>query len=80
MDRDDEVEPGKDGTEAGDEDAGGGGYDMGVEIVGAQRRSKIQPVSTPPSTIEVRVNSPPMTNRYQLRRFNRGKARSSRRS
>ncbi len=33
-------------------------------------------MSTPPSAAAVRVNRPPRTKMYQLKRFRRGKARS----
>ena len=38
--RDDEVQPGKDGTETGDEDAHRCGDDMGVQVVRAERRGE----------------------------------------
>ena len=40
VDRDDEVEAGEDGREAGDEDGGGGGEDVGVEVVRRKRRGE----------------------------------------
>ena len=40
MDGDDEVQPGEDGAEAGDEDRRGRGDDVGVEIVRGERRGE----------------------------------------